>query len=107
MTAYEMRMSDWSSDVCSSDLLDVPVVHIHGGERSGTVDEPVRHAISKLSHYHFTATQSSSERLCRMGERPETVFTVGAPGLVGLSEAATRSRDEMADRKSTRLNSSH
>ena len=50
--------------------LNLPIVHIHGGERSGTVDEPVRHAISKLSHYHFVATVASRERLIRIGDRP-------------------------------------
>lgn len=72
--------------------LNVPVVHIHGGERSGTIDEPVRHAISKLAHYHFTATRPSRERLVAMGERPENVFVTGAPGLDGLETLARRER---------------
>ncbi|WP_432240581.1 UDP-N-acetylglucosamine 2-epimerase [Herbaspirillum robiniae] len=75
--------------------LNVPVVHIHGGERSGTVDEPVRHAISKLSHLHFTATEDARLRLIHMGERPEHVHTVGAPGLDGLRELATLSRESL------------
>src|SRR6202040_2329789 len=54
--------------------LNIPIVHIHGGERSGTVDEPVRHAISKLAHYHFTATKNARERLIRMGEIAENIF---------------------------------
>lgn len=69
--------------------LNIPVVHIHGGERSGTVDEPVRHAISKLSHWHCTATADAAERLVRMGERREQVFVTGAPGLDGLEALAT------------------
>lgn len=72
--------------------LNIPVVHVHGGERSGTVDEPVRHAISKLSHYHFVATDASRERLIRMGEQPGSVFVTGAPGLDGLRQLATLSR---------------
>ena len=73
--------------------LNIPVVHIHGGERSGTVDEPVRHAISKLAHFHFVATDESRERLVRMGEAADRVFVVGAPGLDGLKETAlTRTR---------------
>jgi GDP/UDP-N,N'-diacetylbacillosamine 2-epimerase (hydrolysing) len=63
----------------------VPTVHLHGGERSGTVDEPVRHAISKLCTYHLVATEGSRERLIRMGEAPERIHVVGAPGLDGLS----------------------
>ena len=68
--------------------LNIPVVHVHGGERSGTVDEPVRHAISKLSHYHFTATEGARVRLERMGERKDRIFVTGAPGLDGLAENA-------------------
>ena len=70
----------------------VPCVHIHGGERSGTVDEPVRHAISKLSSYHFVATPGSRERLLRMGEEEARVFVTGAPGLDGLAELGAMSR---------------
>ena len=64
--------------------LGVPVAHIHGGERSGTVDEPMRHAISKLATYHFSATVESRERLIAMGEPEQRVFVVGAPGLDDL-----------------------
>lgn len=72
--------------------LGIPVVHLHGGERSGTVDEPVRHAISKLSHLHLTATADARDRLIRMGERADRVTVVGAPGLDGLVTLAARDR---------------
>jgi len=65
--------------------LNVAVGHVHGGEVSGTVDELVRHAISKLSHVHFAATQEAAERLERMGERPKNIHVVGASGLDYLS----------------------
>lgn len=61
--------------------LNIPIAHVHGGEVSGTVDDLVRHAISKLSHVHFPATEDAAERLRRMGERPDHVHVVGAPGL--------------------------
>jgi GDP/UDP-N,N'-diacetylbacillosamine 2-epimerase (hydrolysing) len=77
--------------------LNIPVVHVHGGERSGTVDEPVRHAISKLSHCHFVATVASRDRLIRMGEHPESVWVVGAPGLDGLAELATVTRQRLCE----------
>lgn len=64
--------------------LNIPTAHIHGGERSGTIDEPVRHAISKLSHLHLVATEESRERLVRMGEMAARIFVVGAPGLDGI-----------------------
>jgi GDP/UDP-N,N'-diacetylbacillosamine 2-epimerase (hydrolysing) len=66
--------------------LNIPIVHLHGGERSGTVDEMVRHAISKLAHYHFVATQASRKRLIQMGEREDCIFVVGAPGLEEIIE---------------------
>jgi GDP/UDP-N,N'-diacetylbacillosamine 2-epimerase (hydrolysing) len=66
--------------------LNIPVAHIHGGELSGTVDEPVRHAISKLSHLHLTATAASRERLIRMGEAATNIHVTGAPGLDGLAD---------------------
>lgn len=76
--------------------LNLPVAHIHGGERSGTVDEPVRHAVSKLSHLHFTATEAARERLIRMGENPDHIHVTGAPGLDGLTAADLPGRDEVA-----------
>lgn len=75
--------------------LNIPVVHIHGGERSGTIDEPVRHAISKLAHYHFVATASARRRLVRMGESASSVFVTGAPGLDDLRDMARKSRADL------------
>lgn len=71
------------------------IVHIHGGERSGTIDESIRHAISKISHYHLTSTHDAKIRLERMGEIPEHIYVSGAPGLDGivqLSATITRSK---------------
>lgn len=76
--------------------LNIRIAHIHGGERSGTVDEPIRHAISKLSHIHFVASEESAERLRHMGERPETIHVVGAPGLDGLQSLANKDRAALA-----------
>ena len=74
--------------------LGIPVVHLHGGERSGTVDEPMRHAISKLATYHFAATAESRERLLAMGEQPERVFVVGAPGLDDIARHRLAPREQ-------------
>ena len=73
--------------------LGVPSIHLHGGERSGTVDEPVRHAISKLAALHFCATAQSRERLIAMGEDPHRVHVVGAPGLDDLSDVRQLPRE--------------
>ena len=78
--------------------LNIPVGHVHGGELSGTVDEPVRHAISKLSHIHFTSTVSARDRLVRMGELEANVHVTGAPGLDGLLDAPRAGRIEVAAR---------
>lgn len=78
--------------------LNIPVAHIHGGELSGTVDEPVRHAISKLSHIHFTSTQGARDRLVRMGEADTHVHVTGAPGLDGLLDNARVTKAEVAAR---------
>jgi len=75
--------------------LGIPIVHIHGGERSGTVDEPMRHSISKLAHFHFVATDESKTRLVRMGEVTDHIFIVGAPGLDGLKESALMPRQTL------------
>ncbi|RZJ08739.1 MAG: UDP-N-acetylglucosamine 2-epimerase (hydrolyzing), partial [Haliea sp.] len=73
--------------------LGIPCVHVHGGERSGTVDEPMRHAISKLSTWHLVATADSQARLIAMGEEPSRIHVVGAPGLDGLAELGAMPRD--------------
>jgi GDP/UDP-N,N'-diacetylbacillosamine 2-epimerase (hydrolysing) len=59
----------------------IPVAHLHGGDISSTIDDPVRHAITKLAHIHLAATAKSAERIIKMGEEPWRVFVVGAPGL--------------------------
>lgn len=75
--------------------LNIPIVHIHGGELSGTVDESIRHAISKLAHYHFTSTEKSRERLIRMGEKSEHIFVTGAPGLDAIYKTKLLDRDSL------------
>ena len=65
----------------SATYMGIPIAHIHGGDVSGNVDEPVRHAITKLAHIHFAATEESADRIIKMGEEPWRVHVVGAPGL--------------------------
>lgn len=72
--------------------LNIHVAHIHGGERSGTIDESIRHAVSKLAHFHFTATRQARNRLVRMGEDRVRVFCTGAPGLDGLTDPVSQDR---------------
>ena len=60
-------------------LNNTPVCHIEGGEISGTVDELIRHSITKLSHIHFVANDSAKKRLLQMGESEKSVFIIGSP----------------------------
>lgn len=78
--------------------LGIPVAHFHGGERSGTVDDSIRRAVSSLSQIHFTATQKARDNLIRAGEAAELVHFVGAPGLDGIVTASGRSGDALAQR---------
>ena len=60
----------------------IPIAHLHGGEATeGLIDEALRHAITKMAHIHFVATEKYSRRVLQMGERPEKVFCFGALGL--------------------------
>ena len=61
--------------------LQIPIAHIHGGDVSSTVDDSTRHAITKLANIHFPATEKSASRIRQMGENPDNIFVVGAPGL--------------------------
>ncbi|RDI47722.1 UDP-N-acetylglucosamine 2-epimerase [Falsibacillus pallidus] len=64
--------------------LNIPVAHLHGGERSGSIDESIRHAISKLSHLHFPSTKKNGARLKRMGEDPSRIFVAGSLRVEGM-----------------------
>ncbi|MEF8842607.1 MAG: UDP-N-acetylglucosamine 2-epimerase [Haloarculaceae archaeon] len=62
---------------------NVPVAHVHGGDamHGATIDDSIRHAITRFAHLHFPASEQSAERIRRMGEEPWRITTVGAPGL--------------------------
>ncbi|RTL56018.1 MAG: UDP-N-acetylglucosamine 2-epimerase (hydrolyzing) [Rhodocyclaceae bacterium] len=70
----------------SAALARIPIAHIHGGETSeGAVDEGIRHAVTKLSTWHFVAAEAYRKRVVQLGEHPDRVFNVGAPGLDSLA----------------------
>ena len=66
--------------------MNIPIAHIQGGEVTGTIDESIRHAMSKFSHYHFAANQDAVDRLVKMGEEPENVFNVGCPSIDAIKQ---------------------
>jgi UDP-hydrolysing UDP-N-acetyl-D-glucosamine 2-epimerase len=78
--------------------MNIPVAHTQGGEVSGSIDESVRHAVTKLSHIHFPATELSARRVIAMGEDPRFVFNVGCPSidLAARVRPGTR-RDALVD----------
>lgn len=62
-------------------LNNIYVSHIEGGEISGTIDESIRHAISKLANFHFVSNESSKKNLIQMGENANNIFIVGSPDI--------------------------
>ena len=78
------RFETWA--VCAAALFArIPIAHLHGGETTeGTVDEAIRHGITKMSHLHFVATEDYRRRVIQLGERPERVFNFGAPGVESI-----------------------
>lgn len=65
----------------ASAYMNIPVVHVQGGEVTGSIDEKVRHAVTKLSDLHLVSTVAAAERVTRMGERPEAVIVTGCPSI--------------------------
>ncbi len=62
------------------------LIHIQGGEITGSIDESARHAITKLAHYHFPSTKQARKNIIQMGERKETVFSYGCPSVDVVSK---------------------
>jgi UDP-hydrolysing UDP-N-acetyl-D-glucosamine 2-epimerase len=66
--------------------MNIPLAHTMGGEVTGTIDESVRHAVTKLAHIHFPANQLAAKRIIHMGEDPDTVHVVGCPRIDLVAE---------------------
>jgi UDP-hydrolysing UDP-N-acetyl-D-glucosamine 2-epimerase len=78
------RFETMSTAVTAS-YMNFPLAHTQGGEVTGSIDESVRHAITKLSHIHFPATEKAKENVIRMGERPERVHCTGCPAIDAIA----------------------
>lgn len=65
----------------AASFMNIPLAHIQGGEVTGNIDEKVRHSITKLSDYHFVASESARERVIRLGEDPQYVYNTGCPSI--------------------------
>ncbi len=73
--------------------MNLPLAHTMGGEVTGTIDESIRHAVTKLAHIHFPANQPAADRIVRMGEDPATVHVVGCPRIDVVAEIAATTGD--------------
>lgn len=85
-------------------MLGVPIAHINGGETTiGAYDDAIRHALTKMSFIHFTATEHYRKRIIQMGERPDRVFTVGSPILDAIEELELYTKAEIEEVLSIKL----
>lgn len=78
--------------------LNIHVAHIQGGERSGTIDEVLRHACTKFAHLHFVATEESKKRVIKLGEDSKYVFLVGSPSLDTIKSIDYPTKKEMCNK---------
>lgn len=75
----------------------IPIAHIHGGEiTEGLIDEAIRHSVTKMSHFHFTAAEPYRRRVIQLGEDPARVFNFGAIGIDSIRSLALMGREELA-----------
>ena len=76
----------------------IPVAHLHGGEiTEGAYDDCIRHAITKMSHLHFTSTEAYRQRVIQLGEQPDRVFYVGAIGVENIKRMPLMSKEELEE----------
>jgi len=82
----------------------IPIAHLCGGEvTEGAIDESIRHAITKMSHIHFTVTEEYLKRIIQLGENPNMVYCVGGPGLDNLKTMSLLNRNEVENILGTQL----
>ena len=74
----------------AASYMNIPVVHVQGGEVTGSIDEKVRHAVTKLANLHLVSTQLAAERVRRLGEEPGSVFVTGCPSIDIAAEVVAR-----------------
>lgn len=98
------RMEALSGAVVGA-LHNIPVGHIEGGELSGTIDESIRHAISKLAHVHFVCTQEARTRLLQLGEEDNRIYVTGSPDIDVMMSSNLPSLNET--RKRYEINFDH
>lgn len=105
MVVYADRFEGFAAVIASSQM-NIPTAHIEGGDitEGGALDDSVRHAMSKLSHVHFTTNQQASNRVLAMGEEAWRVHTVGFPAIDLISDSNYATPKEIKDKLSLDLN---
>ena len=84
------------SAVSTALFYKIPVAHLHGGEiTEGAYDDCIRHSITKMSHLHFTSTEKYRQRVIQLGEDPNRVFNVGAPGIENIKKVPLMNKEEL------------
>jgi UDP-hydrolysing UDP-N-acetyl-D-glucosamine 2-epimerase len=78
------------ANAVAASYMNIPVVHVQGGEVTGSIDEKVRHAVTKLSNLHLVSTKAAAERVKRLGEEPNTVVVTGCPSIDIAAEVMAR-----------------
>jgi UDP-hydrolysing UDP-N-acetyl-D-glucosamine 2-epimerase len=76
---------DTMATAIAASYMNIPLAHTQGGEVTGSIDESVRHAVTKLAHIHFPATELAAKNIIRMGEEPERVFLTGCPSIDAIA----------------------
>lgn len=93
------------SAVVSAMISNIPIAHLHGGELTqGSVDEFIRHSITKMSHLHFTATEEYRKRVIQLGENPNRVFNVGSLGIENIKKYTLLNKEEFENSIDFKLN---
>ena len=82
----------------AASYMNIPVAHTQGGEVTGSIDESVRHAVTKLSHLHFPATEIARRNIVLMGEDPESVHMTGCPSIDAIAELDRRLPADLFER---------
>ena len=85
------------SGVISAALQNCRTAHIEGGEVSGTIDESIRHAITKLSHEHFVCSESAKLRVLKLGEQADRIFVIGSPDIDVMLSTSLPSLDSVKE----------
>jgi len=77
--------------------MNIPIAHTMGGEVTGTIDESIRHAVTKFAHVHFPASADAAERIRKLGEKPEDIHLVGCPRIDLVAEILAAPRGALGD----------